>query len=422
MNLVEAVLKANESAALEALKDIIPRAQPSATWAILMHAASWHEQRTYDTPHSTILTFSIHRMIEELGPHSKLLITEPEETRVVIPSDLKKHLQLVLVQRLIQYQTAVDHWSPEKGPRYKVTSGVDSPGNLLRKFTQSIRGNSQIGVMEAGIGLSSMNEFLRLTRMAISIAAEQPDSLGHGFILPVSLLAEIPEARYTNPTNAVLWHLAEYMIRKVPSKSPENFIMDEQFKKTADPTDLTPYADIMGTAVVDYGILGHNGIFAHRIAYASEKGLIHQQTVEWLMDALKKNIGGDILKKTQLKVKKLILDRNGTDWDSIPNELKLPSSNKVRTWLTENHSEVWNAMLDLESATFEGMIPSLKKDDFTLVRAAQYALCSLYGNPNSSHIMIYTQGVWGLVDMGLIPQDLAMLQVHRMVREYLKGR
>jgi hypothetical protein len=54
MNLVEAVLKANESAALDALKDILPRAQPSATWAILMHAASWHEQRTYDTPHSTI--------------------------------------------------------------------------------------------------------------------------------------------------------------------------------------------------------------------------------------------------------------------------------------------------------------------------------------------------------------------------------
>ncbi|MCK5240405.1 MAG: hypothetical protein KAR33_12685, partial [Candidatus Thorarchaeota archaeon] len=100
MNIVEACLKSNESAALAALKDILSRAHPSATWAILMHAASWHEQRTYDTAHSTILTFSIHRMIEELGPHSKLLITEPENTPIVVPTDLKKSLQLALIQRL----------------------------------------------------------------------------------------------------------------------------------------------------------------------------------------------------------------------------------------------------------------------------------------------------------------------------------
>jgi hypothetical protein len=36
--------------------------------------------------------------------------------------------------------------------------------------------------------------------------------------------------------------------------------------------------------------------------------------------------------------------------------------------------------------------------------------------------MIFTQGVWGLVDLGLVPKDLAALQVHRMVREYLKGK
>ncbi|MHA1905693.1 MAG: hypothetical protein ACW98Y_00190 [Candidatus Thorarchaeota archaeon] len=422
MNLVEAVLKAKESEALDALKDILSRAHPSATWAILMHAASWHEQRTYDTPHSTILAFSIHRMIEELGPHSKLLVTEPEETRIPVPSDFKKHLQLALIQRLTQHLSAVDHWSPEKGPRYKVSSGVDSPGNLLRKFTQSIREKSQIGVMESGLGLSSMDEFLRLTRMAVSMAAERPDNLGHGFILPVSLLAEIPEARYTNPTSAVLWHLAEYMIRKVPDKPPEKFIVDEQFKNAAEPTDLTTYIDVIGTSVVDYGVLGHNGIFAHRIAYATNEGWIHQKTVEWLLDALKKNIRGDILKKTQLKAKKLVVDRKGTDWASVPSEIDIPSSEKVRTWLSENCSDVWKGMLDLESATFENMISSLKKDDFDLVRAAQYALCSLYGQLNSSHIMIFTQGVWGLADMKLIPQDLAALQVHRMVREYLKGR
>jgi len=422
MNLVEAVLKANESAALEALKDIIPRAQPSAIWAILMHAASWHEQRTYDTPHSTILTFSIHRMIEELGPHSKLLVEEPDEIQIPVDSDLKKHLQLALIQRLTQHLVAVDHWSPEKGPRYKVTSGVDSPGNLLRKFSQSIREKSQIGIMEAGIGLSSMNEFYRLHRMAVSMAAERPDSLGHGFIMPVSLLAEIPEAKYTNPTYASLWHLAEYMVRKVPSETPGKFIVDDQFKNPADSTDLTPHIDLFGTAIVDYGTLGHNGIFAHRIAYASNNGLIHQKTVEWLLDALKKNIQGSILKKTQLKTKNLITKRDGTDWESVPSEINLPSSEKVRSWFSDNYSEVWNAMLDLKSSTFENTILTLKEDDFSLVRAAQYALCTLYGRPKSSHIMIYTQGVWGLTDYGLVPQDLAALQVHRMIREYLKGR
>jgi hypothetical protein len=258
--------------------------------------------------------------------------------------------------------------------------------------------------------------------MAVSMAAEQPDNLGHGFIMPVSLLAEMPEAKYTNPTNAVLWHLAEYMIRKVPSKPPAKFIMDEQFKNPAEPTDLTPFADVIGTAVVDYGTLGHNGIFAHRIAYASNEGLIHQKTVDWLLAVLKKNLRGDILKKTQLKAKKLITDRKGTDWDSVPSEINLPSSEKVQTWLSENFAEAWNAMLDLKSVTFESIIPTLKKDDFSLVRAAQYTLSCLYGHPNSSHIMIYTQGVWGLADMGLIPQNLAALQVHRMVREYLKGR
>ena len=422
MNLVEAVLKANESAALGALKDILPRAQPSATWAILMHAASWHEQRTYDTPHSTILTFSIHRMIEELGPHSKLLTEDVKSTPFPVPPDLKKHLQLALIQRLVQHLTEVDHWSPEKGPRYSVRSGVDSPGNLLRKFTQSIREKSQIGAMEAGIGLSSMGEHLRLTRIALSMAAEQPDNIGHGFIMPVSALAEIPEAKYTNPTNAVLWHLMEYMIRKVPNKSPSKFVVDEQFKRAADPTDLTPHTDLIGTAVVDYGTLGHNGIFAHRIAYASERGLVHDKTVDWLLNALKKNIRGDILKKTQLKTKNLISERKGTNWASVPSILTLPSSGKILNWLSENFSETWNAMVDLKSSTFEGMISSLKKDDYNLVRAAQYVLCSLYGGPKSSHIMIYTQGVWGLVDMELIPQDLAVLQVHRMVREYLKDR
>ncbi|MFW9954703.1 MAG: hypothetical protein ACFFD3_09135, partial [Candidatus Thorarchaeota archaeon] len=240
MNLVEACLKANETAALEALKDMLSRAQPSAIWAILLHAASWHEQRTYDTPHSSILMYAIHRMIEDLGPHSKLLVEEHELVPVVVPSELKKHLQLALIQRLTQNLTAVDHYLPERGPRYDVKSGIDSPGNLMRKFTQSIREKSVVGAMEAGIGLVSMDQTQRFARLALSMAAEHPDNLGHGFIMPVSLLVELPEAKYRHPVNAALWHLMEYMVRKVPSKSPEKYAPDDQSKHPAEPVNMTP--------------------------------------------------------------------------------------------------------------------------------------------------------------------------------------
>jgi hypothetical protein len=422
MNLVEACIKGDESGSVKALGEMIPRAQPAAIWAILIHAASWHEQRTYDTPHSSIITFAIHRMIEDLGFQDNLLENQPEYSPIPAPDDLKHSIQLALVQRLAQHLAAVDHWLPEKGPRYDVQSGVDSPGNLLRKFSQAMREHSILGAMEGAVGLTTMDQKVRLTRMALSMAAEHPDSLGHGFIMPVSLLAEIPPQKYRHPHIAALWHLFEYMVRKVPSERPPKFVEDEQFKTLAEAADLTRFTDLIGTAIINYGILGHNGILAHRIAYASSHGLIHEKTVEWLFNVLQKNIGTEVMSKSDLSAMKLIGEGNGTDWDSMPSTITLPHSEATRDWFSENLSDIWKPMLDLKSSAFEALIPTVKKRDWSMVRAAQYAMASLYGNPKSSHIIIFTQSSWNLADMGLIPESLAALQVHRMVRGYLKGR
>ncbi len=419
MSLVESCLKGDEAGAVQALLDMLPRAQPSAMWAILMHAASWHEQMTYDTPHSTILTFAIHRMIESLGPHDNLGTGESNEARLSLSRDLKKNMQMIFVERLARYLAAVDHWLPEKGPRYDVYSGVDSPGNLLRKFAQSIRERSIVGAMEGSIGLLGMDQVSRLIRMALSMAAEKPDSLGHGFIMPVSLLAELPSHKYRHPSITTLWHLVEYMVRKVPTKKTDGFFEDEQFKRLVEPTDLSKDTELIGTALVNYGILGHNGIFAHRIAYASSTGLIHNETVRWLLDKLKKNIGTKVMTTSQLETDWLIKTKKVSDWGSEPGLVGLPHSSPTLTWMESNLDDVWSAMLDAKGNTFAHMILSLSKNDWQLVRAAQYAISALYGKPRSSHTLIFTQSAWGLVDLGLVSNDIAALQVHRMIREHL---
>lgn len=422
MNLVEACLKGDEPEAVKALGEMLPRAQPAAIWAILMHAASWHEQRTYDTPHSSIITFAIHRMIEDFGFQDRLLESQPEYSPIDAPDDLKHTIQLALIQRLTRHLAAVDHWLPEKGPRYDIQSGVDSPGNLLRKFSQAMKQHSILGAMEGAVGLTTMDQKVRLTRMAVSMAAEHPDSLGHGFIMPVSLLTEIPPEKYRSPHIAALWHLFEYMVRKVPSERPTKFVEDDQFKTLVNAADLTRYVDLIDTAVVNYGILGHNSIFAHRIAYASAQGLIQDKTADWLFDVLQKNIGTEAISKSDLSTKRLIDERTGTDWDAMPSTITLPHSETTTDWFSENLTDIWKPMLDLKSSAFETLIPTMTKKDWSMVRAAQYAMASLYGSPKSSHIIIFTQSTWNLVDMGLIPEELAALQVHRMVRGYLRGR
>ena len=81
-----------------------------------------------------------------------------------------------------------------------------------------------------------------------------------------------------------------------------------------------------------------------------------------------------------------------------------------------------SAMMDLKSGTFEAMIPNIGSEDWDSIRAAQYAMSAINGTAGASHVMIFAQAVWSLADMDLIPSSIATLQVHRLLREYLKGR
>ncbi|MCK5390725.1 MAG: hypothetical protein KAJ36_09550, partial [Candidatus Thorarchaeota archaeon] len=66
MDLVESCLKAKGREAVKAVRAMLPSVRPSAIWAIIMHAAAWHEERSYDTSHATIAVYTVHRMIESL--------------------------------------------------------------------------------------------------------------------------------------------------------------------------------------------------------------------------------------------------------------------------------------------------------------------------------------------------------------------
>ncbi|MFW9792713.1 MAG: hypothetical protein ACFFEE_00295, partial [Candidatus Thorarchaeota archaeon] len=156
MDFFQACLKTDGRAAVNAIWKMLSSARPSAIWAVLMHGAAWHEQRTYDTPHSSIVVNSIHRMIEDLGNHPGLTPeTSVESINTRIEEERRMELQEVLIQRLALYLTDIDHWVPEKGPRYNVDKGIDSPDNALRKFSTSIRQKSDVGAWEASVILAS---------------------------------------------------------------------------------------------------------------------------------------------------------------------------------------------------------------------------------------------------------------------------
>jgi hypothetical protein len=411
----------DEQGAVKAARNMIGKAKPAAIWAIIMHSAAWHEERTYDTPHSTILTYSIHRMIEDLGNNPDLLVEEPENS-LSISSELSEPLQSALLERLALYVTAVDHHDRQKGPRYNVEAELKSPDNAIYDYSRAVRERSQSGVLKATMVLGSRPNPIRLLRMTALMGAEEPGNLGHVFIMPVSLVTELPPTEYKLPLIASLWHLAEYLVRKIPSKSPYAFSVDTHLNKFTDSTDVSKYTDLVTNAVVNYGTLGHNGIFAHRIVDAAQKGVIESKIVDWLMDKLKQNLGGKQLLKNDFNVKSLIKSKSGTNWDKLPSIFNLPHSEDTRTWLSENFSDYWRKMIDPRSTTFEEVIPEISDSDWPLVRAAQYTLSSLYGDSTASHVMIFTQAVWSLADYKTISKPLAALQVHRMLREYLKGR
>ena len=422
MTLFQACLNGNEVEAIEQSREMISRGQPDALWAILMHAAAWHEQREFDTPHSTIMVYSTHRMVEELGNNPDLLGGNAGKPSVKLADELREPLQRALVERLALHLAAIDHWVREKGPKYNVETQLESLSSSLRNYEQAIREQSQMSAMKAALRLGERDEPIRLKRMTASLAAEDPDNLGHAFIMPISLLAELPQPEFKLPYQATLWHLTEYLIRKVPKRSPDGFRVDAQMEKMADSTELSKHKSLFANALVQYGILGHNGIFAQRIAAAARSGYIHGDTVSWLLERLKKNIGGKLFTVSQLEVEAVMKKRPGTDWEHLPSGIDLPDSGKVRLWLVKNASDYWDRMLDLKSEVFESSIPKIPKKDWPIIRAAQYAMPTVNGVPPASHVTIFTHAAWSLVDYGLVSNELAALQVHRMHREYLRGR
>lgn len=422
MTLFKACLNGDEPGAASLVSEMVSKSQPSAIWAILMHAAAWNEERDFDTPHSTIITRSIHQMIQELGPNPDILSVKPPTSKLKTPKDLSEPLQKALLERLAMHLAAIDHWINERGPRYNVDTRLDSLDMTMRNYTQSIRKQAQMSALSFALRLGSRDDPVRLRRMTASLASEDPDNLGHAFIMPISLVSELPQASYKLPHQAALWHLTEYLVRKVPQKQPDGFRVDDQMDKMAASTSLSKHKNLIGTSIVEYGVLGHNCIFAQRIAAAAKTGLVHSHTVDWLLDRLKRNIRVKLLTTQQLAADKLMKTKKGTDWDQLPSGIDLPHSGKVRLWLVKNATDYWDKMMELKSDVFEKIIPDISKKDWPVVRAAQYAMSALNGAPRASHVIIFTQAVWSLAEQGLIDNSLAALQVHRMLKQYLKAR
>ncbi|TFF92408.1 hypothetical protein EU545_01065 [Candidatus Thorarchaeota archaeon] len=420
LNLFQACLKKDERAAATLVNQLVARAQPSAIWAILMHAAAWHEERTYDTPHAAILVNAIHNMIGESGPNPSLLNGVSVQSNMALPEDLRENLQRFLLERLARYLAAVDHWDPERGPRYDTEKRGDSSDNVLHAYVQAIRERDHVGALRAVATLAAQGSHTRLLRMTATLGAERPDRLGHAFILPVSLLSELPAPRFTMPHEAGLWHLTEYLVRKVPNRRPSGFDPETNYAETAPPSSVSEYRDLYNRATIDYGILGHNAIFAHRIGIAAKEGTVDSATIHWLIQQLDQNIGTSQLEEDDMSVEMLIENGSGTDWEDTPNKILAPHSGPLKTWLEKNIADYWNAMLAKDSKSFETKLPDIGNEDWSLVRAAQYAMSALNGRVSASHVMIFAHATWNLSDLGMIPENLAALQTHRMLRQYLK--
>ena len=419
MDFFQACLKADTREAVNAIKRMIPSARPSAIWAILMHGAAWHEERTYDTPHATILVNTIHRMIEDFGVHEGLAPdVSSESTRILINEEQGTALQELLIERLAFYLADVDHWNLEKGPHYNVGRGVDSPDNAVRKFESSIRQGSLVGSWEAAVILASRDEPIRLRRVIASLSAEEPDKLGHAFILPVSLISELPRAEYTRPQIASLWHLMEYLVRKVPSKAPDGFSQNDNLSRFMKPVDMDEHRNVFMNSVVNYGILGHNTIFAQRIVDANRRGLVTRDMARWLIEKLKRNIGTKMIADENLTFDRILKREFDADWTQTPEFIRLPRTKEVQDWITATWSDLWTTMTHPEANKFERDLAEFK-DEWSLVRCLQYVMAALLSEPRASHVMIFTHAAWNLTDYGLIPNDLAALQVHRMLRRHL---
>jgi len=423
MDFLEACLHANGRAAVKSVKSMIPAVRTSAIWAIIMHGAAWHEERSFDTSHATILVYAVHRLIESLGSHSSLVDDNPViQPAIDISEDNRILLQELLLEHLAYHLADNDHWRLEQGPRYDIETRLDSGGNAVQIYVQSIREKVQMSALKAAAVLGARDDQTMLIRATASIASEEPDKLGHTFIMPVSLLTELPTAEYTRPHMASLWHLTEFLVRKIPSKAADGFSMDEKIGKSTKPTNLSEETNLFTNAVVKYGVLGHNAIFAHRISEAARLGLVNSKTIQWLLKMLQRNIGTEIENFTNTPIKDHIKRTGGADWSAVPTEISLPNSSIVKEWFTSEYEHLWNLMIDRKSASFENEIAKLEDNDWSSVRTLQYGLSAIHGDIEAPHPIIFTHAVWNLVDNGLITEPVAALQVHRFLREQLEGR
>jgi hypothetical protein len=423
MDLLEACLHANGREAVKSVRSLLPSVRTSAIWAIIMHSAAWHEERTFDTSHATIAVYAVHRMIESLGKHATLVSEKPiTKRRINLPDEQTASLQEVLIERLAYHLADTEHWRLEQGPRYDIETRLDSRGNAVQVYIQSIRERVQMSALKAAAVLGARKDLTMLIRATASIAAEEPDKLGHTFIMPVSLVTELPVSEYTRPHIATLWHLTEFLVRKIPSKAEDEFGMDDKIGKYAKSTDLSANRELFMNAVVKYGILGHNGIFAHRISEAARLGLVNGETIQRLLKKLQRNIGTDLEPAENLSLDNLLKIGGGMDWSTPPTEISLPSSKNVSEWFSAEYNELWNSMYSIKSSAFENMIVDSNKQDWPIIRAMQYAMTAITGDMEASHPMIFTQAVWGLADNGLVPESLAALQVHRLLREQMSNK
>ena len=150
MDFVEACLKAKGREAVRAVRALLPSVKPEAIWAIIMHGAAWHEERSFDTSHATIAVYTVHRMIESLGFHPSLVTESPFASQTIhLPEEQRKDLQEVLLERLAYHLADTDHWRPEHGPRYDIQARLASKGNAVQVYVQSIRENSQMSALKA---------------------------------------------------------------------------------------------------------------------------------------------------------------------------------------------------------------------------------------------------------------------------------
>ena len=108
---VNACLDQDLSAISSFVNDRFNERDPEYLWASLFHAATWNEQRVYDTAHSTILVHATHEMVSGLGDNPSVTEARNEFSLFQgIPQEIRFSLQYSLIEHLALNLASVDHW------------------------------------------------------------------------------------------------------------------------------------------------------------------------------------------------------------------------------------------------------------------------------------------------------------------------